>query len=361
MSAITIEKLLVRFGDHAVLRDLDLTIASGEFLVLLGSSGCGKSTLLNTIAGLLEPAGGSIVIADRDVTDLEPDKRGLAMVFQSYALYPKMTVEQNLGFALRVAGMRKPERAARVRKVADFLQITELLARRPAQLSGGQRQRVAIGRALAREAEVFLFDEPLSNLDAKLRAELRIEIKRLHNSTGKTMIYVTHDQIEALTLADRIAVMKDGVIQQLAIPDDIYDRPANRYVAGFIGMPRMNFLKGRIAVEAGRTLIKGAFGAIDLAGYPFASAPANGTEVELGVRPEGLRTVPHDSPEARLHVAVELTEMLGAESILWCDLDGQQIGVLVQGKARQRSGDRLGLAFDPALASLFDLKTGIRI
>ena len=251
MSAISVNGLTVSFGNLTVLGNLEIKVDQGEFLVLLGPSGCGKSTLLNAIAGLIEPAGGTIEIGGRDVTDFEPKDRGIAMVFQSYALYPKMTVRGNLAFGLKVARLARDEIERRVQKAAEFLQISDLLDRRPVQLSGGQRQRVAIGRALVRNADVFLFDEPLSNLDAKLRAELRVEIKRLHRDLGSTMIYVTHDQIEALTLADRIAVMKDGIIQQLGTPHEIYDSPANFFVASFIGSPSMNFIEGRIAMADG--------------------------------------------------------------------------------------------------------------
>jgi multiple sugar transport system ATP-binding protein len=359
MSSISVSNLVVQFGAVTVLRDLNLDVAEGEFLVLLGSSGCGKSTLLNTLAGLLEPAGGAIRIGGKDVTWTEPDKRGIAMVFQSYALYPRMTVRDNLGFALRVAGMPRAARDKKVAEVAEFLQITALLDRRPAQLSGGQRQRVAIGRALVRQAQVFMFDEPLSNLDAKLRAELRVEIKRLHRSTGKTMIYVTHDQVEALTLADRIAIMKDGVIQQLADPATIYDRPQNRYVAGFIGAPRMNFITGSYHGDNGPALAS-PMGRIPLAAYPFAGGPRAG-QMELGLRPEALRILSSDHPEALLKGTVDLTEMLGAESIVWCDVAGQQIGVLVQGKPPVAAGAAVGIGFDVAAASIFDAATGLRV
>lgn len=361
MSYISINNLIVQFGEISVLRDLNLEVEDGEFLVLLGSSGCGKSTLLNSIAGLIDPAGGSVFIGGNDVTWQEPDKRGIAMVFQSYALYPKMTVRQNLGFALRVARVPKIERNERVQKVADFLQIAELLDRKPAQLSGGQRQRVAIGRALVREAQVFLFDEPLSNLDAKLRVELRVEIKRLHRSTGKTMIYVTHDQIEALTLADRIAIMKDGIIQQLADPETIYDRPANRYVAGFIGTPRINFLDGKLTFTDGEPYFEGKCGRIPMVAYDFSQTPEPGMEVELGVRPELLNIVDPKSPEALLRGTVDLTEMLGSESILWCDVDGQQVAVLVHGKPMVKSGSVIGLGFNIQNTSLFATENGLCI
>lgn len=361
MSNLSIKNLIVQFGEVPVLRDLNLDVEEGEFLVLLGSSGCGKSTLLNSIAGLVEPAGGSVFIGGNDVTRQVPDKRGIAMVFQSYALYPKMTVRQNLGFALQVARVGKVERNERINTVADFLQIADLLDRKPAQLSGGQRQRVAIGRALVREAQVFLFDEPLSNLDAKLRVELRVEIKRLHRSTGKTMIYVTHDQIEALTLADRIAIMKDGVIQQLADPETIYDTPANRYVAGFIGTPRINFLTGQLTGIAGGAYFEGNCGRLSMDAYDFSQAPEQGMKVELGIRPEMLNIVDHESPEAFLHGTVDLTEMLGSESILWCDIAGQQVAVLVQGKPMIESGSRISLSFNVENASLFASENGLRI
>ncbi len=234
-NSVEIKNLDLSFGAVNVLRNLNLDIGKGEFLVLLGSSGCGKSTLLNCIAGLLDVTAGQIHINDKNVTWAEPSERGIGMVFQSYALYPQMTVEGNLSFGLKNAKLPKSEIADRIKRASEILQIEPLLKRKPAALSGGQRQRVAIGRALVRDVDVFLFDEPLSNLDAKLRADLRVEIKRLHQSLGNTMIYVTHDQIEAMTLADRIAIMRGGQIMQLASPEEIYGRPVNRYVAGFIG------------------------------------------------------------------------------------------------------------------------------
>src|SRR5690348_3556676 len=246
-TSVSIKDLSLNFGHVKVLESLDLEINQGEFLVLLGPSGCGKSTLLNCIAGLLDINGGQIFIGGKNVTWEEPKDRGIGMVFQSYALYPQMSVEKNLSFGLQVAGVKKEEIAARVARASEILQIQPLLKRKPANLSGGQRQRVAIGRALVRDVDVFLFDEPLSNLDAKLRSDLRVEIKRLHQRLKNTMIYVTHDQIEAMTLADRIAIMRDGVIQQLADPHTIYNKPVNLFVAGFIGSPSMNFLDGKLS------------------------------------------------------------------------------------------------------------------
>ncbi|HEY0421076.1 MAG TPA: ABC transporter ATP-binding protein, partial [Acetobacteraceae bacterium] len=250
-SDVSIRGVEIAYGPVRVLDRLDLEIAGGEFLVLLGPSGCGKSTLLNAIAGLAEVDAGQIWIGGRNVTWDEPKNRGIAMVFQSYALYPRMSVRRNLSFGLQVSGMKRADIDRRVAQAAGMLQITELLDRKPAELSGGQRQRVAIGRALVRDAGVFLLDEPLSNLDAQLRAELRVEIKQLHQRLDATMIYVTHDQIEALTLADRIAVMKDRRIQQLGSPQDVYLRPANRFVATFVGSPAMSLIPGRIAASQG--------------------------------------------------------------------------------------------------------------
>ncbi len=244
MNSVEIKNLDLHFGSVEVLKNLNLEIKKGEFLVLLGSSGCGKSTLLNCIAGLIEITDGQIFIEGKNVTWAEPSERGIGMVFQSYALYPQMTVEGNLSFGLKNAKLPKDEIKKRVDRAAEILQIEPLLKRKPAALSGGQRQRVAIGRALVRDVDVFLFDEPLSNLDAKLRADLRVELKRLHQQLDNTMIYVTHDQIEAMTLADRIAIMRGGQIMQLSSPDEIYNKPKNKYVADFIGSPSMNFFEG---------------------------------------------------------------------------------------------------------------------
>ncbi|MFT4960290.1 MAG: multiple sugar transport system ATP-binding protein [Paracoccaceae bacterium] len=270
-SPVSIKNLDLNFGAVSVLKDLNLDIGKGEFLVLLGASGCGKSTLLNGIAGLLEISAGQIFINSKNVIWVGPSERGIGMVFQSYALYPQMTVEGNLTFGLKNPRLPKAEIAKRVKYAAEVLQIEPLLKRKPGALSGGQRQRVAIGRALVRDVDVFLFDEPLSNLDAKLRADLRVELKQLHNQFSNTMIYVTHDQIEAMTLADRIAIMKDGIIQQLASPIEIYNCPVNKYVADFIGSQAMNFLDGKI--------VGGAFVTSDMVirldGYNFVGNGAD--------------------------------------------------------------------------------------
>src|SRR5215472_5006049 len=295
---VSLRGVAVAYGPIRVFDRLDLEVAQSEFLVLLGPSGCGKSTLLNAIAGLTEIDDGEIWIGGRNVTWHEPKDRGIAMVFQSYALYPRMNARANLSFGLRVARTPRAEIDRRVRMAAQMLQIGDLLDRRPAELSGGQRQRVAIGRALVRDAGVFLFDEPLSNLDAQLRSELRVEIKRLHQQLGATMIYVTHDQIEALTLADRIAVMKDRGFQQIGTPQEIYLRPVNRFVATFVGSPAMNFMSGRIERGADGPMFHALSLQLPLPDYPFTRAPADGSPVELGIRPEHV-ILSSDAPDGQ--------------------------------------------------------------
>jgi multiple sugar transport system ATP-binding protein len=360
MGAVSVREIAIGFGDVSVISGLSLEIAEGEFIVLLGPSGCGKSTLLNAIAGLIDVKQGQVWIDGKNVTWAEPKDRGIGMVFKSYSLYPRMSVEQNLSFGLRIAKVPKDEIAARVAKASKLLQLEPLLQRKPAELSGGQRQRVAIGRALVRNVDVFLFDEPLSNLDAKLRNELRVEIKLLHRSIGNTMIYVTHDQIEALTLADRIAVMKSGVIQQLASPHDIYHFPANLFVAGFIGSPGMNFISGALRAAQG-IFFDYDGGSVDMARYPFSKAPANGQSATLGVRPEhiGLGTPPVGGHGAR--GAIAIVEPMGAETILWSALAGKTITIRVDGDSTAKVGDEIAFFFDVARASLFDAASGERI
>ncbi len=355
-NSVEVKDLSVAYGAVKVLKNLTLEIAEGEFIVLLGPSGCGKSTLLNCIAGLLEVTDGQIFISGRNVTWDEPKDRGIGMVFQSYALYPQMTVERNLSFGLRVAGMPKAEIESRVKRASEILQIEPLLDRKPANLSGGQRQRVAIGRALVRDVDVFLFDEPLSNLDAKLRSDLRIEIKRLHQRLKNTMIYVTHDQIEAMTLADRIAIMKDGVIQQLADPHTIYNKPVNLYVAGFIGSPSMNFLRGQVR--------DGAIGfsdvTIPLTRYGF-SAPFVGEGV-LGIRPEHVQV--GDAARAMPFSAeceIEIVEPMGADTIAWTKLGGQALTFRADAEIELRPGQKVVIGFDPARGSVFDTQSGNRL
>src|ERR1700761_2261431 len=286
MSAVSVSRLSKSFGHLRVLKDIHLPIEAGDFTVLLGPSGCGKSTLLNAIAGLEDTDAGIIKIDGSDVTHREPSKRGIAMVFQSYALYPTMSVRKNMSFGLRVRSVPRQEVARRVDWAAKLLQIDELLDRKPSQLSGGQRQRVAIGRALVQQAKVFLFDEPLSNLDAKLRTEMRVELKRLHKELGATIIYVTHDQIEAMTLASRIAVMRAGRIEQYAAPDDLYEAPATLFVASFVGSPAMNFMRGELVGGVARAVRFGAT-TLPLNGYAFRDGQ-HARDVVIGVRPEHI-------------------------------------------------------------------------
>jgi multiple sugar transport system ATP-binding protein len=358
-SNVDITNLQIGFGGLKVLQDLNLHVGASEFLVLLGPSGCGKSTLLNAIAGLIDVKGGEIRIGDRDVTWAEPKDRGIAMVFQSYALYPRMSVRKNLSFGLKVAGTPQSEIDSRVGEAAKMLRLTELLERRPSELSGGQRQRVAIGRALVRHAGVYLFDEPLSNLDAQLRAELRVEIKRLHARLGATMIYVTHDQIEALTLADRIAVMQGGVIQQLDTPKKIYREPVNRFVASFVGSPAMNFIRGRIARDGGPAFIA-ADTRFDLNGYAFRTPPTD-APVILGIRPEHIEVIGSDHPSA-VRARVEMVEPMGADALIWCRLaDGTAFSFRSDADAQARAGDTLALRFPAEAFSLFDDQNGQRL
>lgn len=360
MTSVVVKDVSLSFGTFDVLKALNLDVPEGEFLVLLGPSGCGKSTLLNCIAGLLDVSEGQIFINGKNVTWEEPKDRGIGMVFQSYALYPQMTVEGNLSFGLKTAGIARDEIAKRVARAAEILQIEPLLKRKPAALSGGQRQRVAIGRALVRDVDVFLFDEPLSNLDAKLRSELRVEIKRLHQKLANTMIYVTHDQIEAMTLADRIAVMKGGVIQQLDAPQVIYNRPVNRFVAGFLGSPGMNFLDGE--VEAGAEPAFAVAGtSIPLGRYGFDGNPTRGKAV-FGIRPEhvALGEAARAMPFAT-DASVEIVEPMGADTLVWTRLGGQGFAFRVEAERHLHSGEQLRIGFDPARASLFDGQSGNRI
>ena len=361
--SVSVQGLALSYGAISVLKELDLDIAQGEFIVLLGPSGCGKSTLLNCIAGLLEPSEGKVFINGKNVTWDEPKDRGIGMVFQSYALYPQMTVERNLSFGLRVARLPKEEIDKRVKRAAEMLQLEPLLQRKPTALSGGQRQRVAIGRALVRDVDVFLFDEPLSNLDAKLRAELRVEIKRLHQKLGNTMIYVTHDQIEALTLADRIAVMKGGVIQQLDDPHVIYNEPKNLYVAGFIGSPTMNFIKGEVGGTPAAPSIAIGKGKVALKDYAAKGKLKPGQAVVFGARPEHLRL--NAGNEAGLSesfdATVDLIEPMGSDSLVWLKLAGQILSARVESSQIYKPNEKITVRFRVGLASLFDAESGDRL
>lgn len=362
MASVSVKNLDLAFGDVKVLKNLNLDIEEGEFLVLLGSSGCGKSTLLNCIAGLLDVSGGQILINERNVTWEEPSDRGIGMVFQSYALYPQMSVRGNLSFGLKNAKVPSDEIKRRVGRASEILHIEPLLDRKPAQLSGGQRQRVAIGRALVRDVDVFLFDEPLSNLDAKLRTELRVEIKRLHKQLdGTTMIYVTHDQIEALTLADRIAIMRDGNIQQLADPHTIYNKPVNKYVAGFIGSPSINFFEGEISGDGAPVFRSGEM-TIPLTGYEFSGDPAANRAATFGVRPEHIHSgsKASDMPFQQ-EVEIDVVEPMGSDTLVWARHGEQELRIRVDGQSQFKSGESVVVGFDPAQASIFDIETELRI
>lgn len=352
MSAVEIEGIRKSFGVVETLKDIDLSLESGEFLVLLGSSGCGKSTLLNIIAGLSNATGGDIRIGGRSVLGVHPKDRDIAMVFQSYALYPNLTVERNIGFGLEMRKIPKNERDKAVREVANLLQIEPLLARKPAQLSGGQRQRVAIGRALVRNPQVFLFDEPLSNLDAKLRMEMRTELKRLHQLLKTTVIYVTHDQIEAMTLATRIAVMREGYIEQIGTPDEIYNRPASVYVASFVGAPPMNLLNVT-ATDAGFQID----GTSSILPFASSSAPFSpGHELIAGIRPEAL----YPDTSGPLDVLCDVAELTGPELIVTGRAGSQRILAALSPRTVLHAGEGLKLAFDPSSWHFFDRSNKLR-
>jgi multiple sugar transport system ATP-binding protein len=357
MANVHLRKLNINLGGKSIIRDLDLQVDPGEFLVLLGPSGCGKSTLLHSIAGLVDADSGAIEIGGRDMTDADPSERGIGMVFQSYALYPTMSVEANMSFGLRIAGTPKAEIKRRVAHAAGMLQLDALLDRKPSQLSGGQRQRVAIGRALVRQAQVFLFDEPLSNLDAKLRAELRRELKLLHQKLGSTMIYVTHDQVEAMTLASRIVVMEKGQVQQIGTPLEVYERPANRFVAGFLGAPAMAFVDG--ALDAA-----GRFGAGELALTPGPGCCAPGLAdrpAVLGVRPEHV-AIRADGTQSGTHSGtVSLVEPMGNHQVVWLRCGAHTLASLVHDEAAYAAGQALRFAIDAGRVSLFDPASGNRL
>ena len=355
--SVSVRALDLSFGNISVLQNLNLDVVDGEFLVLLGSSGCGKSTLLNCIAGLLDISDGQIFIKDRNVTWEEPNERGIGMVFQSYALYPQMTVEGNLSFGLKNAGVPRAEIRSRVQRTAEILQIDALLKRKPAALSGGQRQRVAIGRALARDVDVFLFDEPLSNLDAKLRADLRLELKRLHRQLNNTMIYVTHDQVEAMTLADRIAIMRDGAIQQLGTPEEIYRTPMNQYVGGFIGSPPMNFIAGTLQ----NNIFSNDSVELNVTAYPFRDKQSTGP-VTLGIRPEHV-SINNDVDSCDLisDIHVELVEPTGADTLVLGSLSDTEFRVRTDGQNHVKADQSLKIGFNTKDISLFDSESGARL
>jgi lactose/L-arabinose transport system ATP-binding protein len=351
MSGLKLRDVRKSFGNVQVIKGVDLDIASKEFVVFVGPSGCGKSTLLRMIAGLEGISSGELYIGDELMNDVDPSKRGIAMVFQTYALYPHMTVRENMGFALRFAGVPKPEIAKQVDEAARILELEPLMNRRPKELSGGQRQRVAIGRAIVRHPEVFLFDEPLSNLDAELRVHMRIEIARLHQELKTTIIYVTHDQVEAMTLADKIVVLRDGVVEQVGTPLDLYDDPDNLFVAGFIGSPKMNFIKG--------VMDNGSVRLIDYDNrtVPTAVKAANGTAVTVGIRPEHFK----GGGSASLPLKVDIVEHLGGETYAYARHGTGDLLTIATNNARDvASGDAYEAKFDPASMLIFSTE-GARI
>lgn len=348
-TSLTLTDVRKSYGSLAVIHGVDLTIGEGEFVVFVGPSGCGKSTLLRMIAGLEDVTDGEVAIKGRDVTDLDPSERGIAMVFQSYALYPHMTVRENLAFGLKMSRVDPAEIDRRVGQASSILKIEHLLDRRPGQLSGGQRQRVAIGRAIVRKPDVFLFDEPLSNLDAELRVSMRIEISRLHRDLGNTMIYVTHDQTEAMTLADRIVILRDGRIEQVGTPRQVYEDPANTFVAGFIGSPRMNLLEGvwaEGAVRVGEALLPVPV---------LQTKPPEQTPLTFGIRPEHILI--STGEEQGLPAVVEFSEYLGGTCYVYCRLaEGQSLTIESRGDAQPTGGDQIRLVFPATRSFAFDDK-----
>jgi len=342
MATVTLRNLVKAYGKTEVLHSINLDVANGEFVVFVGPSGCGKSTTLRMIAGLEEVTAGEIMIGDKIVNHLEPKHRDIAMVFQNYAIYPHMSVRKNIGFGLRTSKMSKPDKEKRIDEVAAILSMTEYLDRKPAQLSGGQRQRVAIGRAMVRDPAVFLFDEPLSNLDAQLRTQMRLEIKKLHQRVGNTIIFVTHDQVEAMTMADRIVIMKDGHIQQIGTPAEVFHRPANIFVAQFIGAPSMNMLDARW--QGGRLHVAGQELAADLK-LPEGSA------LTVGIRPDDLLV---SATPGLFSGTINVLEPLGTETLVYVDIGGREVIAKASGRTPPKLGARVDLVAELANMHLFD-------
>ncbi len=354
LSSVTLSKLTKHFGSLQVVHGIDLDIAEGEFVVLLGPSGCGKTTTLRMVAGLEDASGGEIRIGGRLVNDVAPKDRKIAMVFQNYALYPHMTVRQNMEFALKPQRLAAAEVESRIGDVSRMLGLDALMQRRPAQLSGGQRQRVAMGRAMVRTPEVFLFDEPLSNLDAKLRTQVRIEIAKLHKQLGTTSIYVTHDQVEAMTLADKIVIMKDGAIEQVGTPEEVFSRPRNLFVATFIGSPAMNLIPARVASENGRPVLVGDAIALPV---PEGVTLSAGRQVTIGVRPSDVVILPEGATGG--HAAtVEVTEYLGVEALVALRIGSQELMAQTAAALRPVRDSRVRIDFAPGRLHLFDTVTG---
>lgn len=355
MAEIELSGLIKNYGAVRAIHGIDLKINDGEFVAFVGPSGCGKSTTLRMIAGLEEISAGTLKIGDRIVNAEEPKDRDVAMVFQDYALYPHMTIRENIGFGLKMRGWKADQIASRVQHAAQILQIETYLDRKPGQLSGGQRQRVAMGRAIVREPSVFLFDEPLSNLDAKLRVEMRTQIKRLHAMLKTTMIYVTHDQTEAMTLADRVVILKSGKIVQEGPPMELYNRPNSRFVAEFIGSPQMNVFSGRLDRSSGRALLRFADAVLELGDVPAA----DGSKLDVGIRPEHLGVL---SPGgAQIDPVVEVYEPLGSDTMAICNLYGQQLTARLDPEVALCSGERIKLGYDVTRLHYFDGETGRRL
>jgi sn-glycerol 3-phosphate transport system ATP-binding protein len=354
MADISIRKVTKAYGKDTVMQDISLDIRNGEFVVLLGPSGCGKSTLLRMIAGLETVTSGEIAIAGKVVNELEPRDRGCAMVFQNYALYPHMSVAENIGYALKVAGMPKAERRTKVAEVAAVVGLSDYLDRKPGQLSGGQRQRVAMARAIIREPKVFLFDEPLSNLDAKLRVQMRHEIRRLHARVGGTSVFVTHDQHEGMTLADRLVVMNKGTIEQVGTPEDVYDRPASVYVGGFIGSPAMNFLPGEMEANGSGVRLEDGQ---RIAVQPQSATALAGRMVQVGLRPERLGL----SASGSFTAAFDFAEELGSGRLYHFRVEDLALSVLSPAKHSFRPGQPVGIDVPPGAVHLFDAGTSQRI
>jgi multiple sugar transport system ATP-binding protein len=353
MASIHLQNIEKKYGGFVGVQNMSLEIADEEFLVLLGPSGCGKTTTMRMIAGLEEPTDGQIVIGGEVVNEIDARDRDVAMVFQGYALYPNMSIYENIRFPLRMRGIPAAEHDARIRRAADMVELGSFLDRKPGALSGGQRQRAALARAVVRQPQVFLMDEPLSNLDAKLRVSMRVEIKELHQRLKTTTVYVTHDQIEAMTMANKIVVMRDGRVEQIGRPLDLYDRPANLFVAGFIGSPSMNFLKGRIALREGRQVVETAEGiALPLDGVQAET----GRDVTYGIRPEHISL-----GEGGIPVRVSVFEPTGSETLVFGRLGGTPIDALVRERIDGTPGETLGFRIDPRRAHVFDSATGNRL
>ena len=359
MAEVSLRGVRKSYGDLEVIHGIDMDISEGEFIVIVGPSGCGKSTLLRMVAGLEQITAGEIAIGGRVVNRLEPKDRDIAMVFQNYALYPHMSVYQNMAYGLKIRRMSKEEIDRRVQEAAKILELSHLLQRKPRQLSGGQRQRVAMGRAIVREPAVFLFDEPLSNLDAKLRVQMRLEIKKLQRQLGTTSIYVTHDQVEAMTLADRLIVMNAGIAEQIGSPLEVYDHPATTYVASFIGSPAMNFLPARLSSAGAMVAIGGSSAAALKLARPLGGQ--DGREVTLGIRPEHLQAAAGE--QGHVDLRVDMVEPLGADTLVHGRFVAADADVTLRlpGTAKTSPGDVLPLSADPSRLHVFDKETGRRL